>query len=105
MTHQNRTNSGDGANDPLFRVLMQLDEWRHLPAYQLERRVDVLFGMFLPEILQEQGIVPQNSSVEVIPEFPLHKTRLGMSSKEGNLSVNVDFAVFCWSETNLDSTC
>ena len=37
--------------DMLSRILGQLDEWRHLSAYQLERRVDVLFGMLLPTVI------------------------------------------------------
>ena len=73
------------------QILRQLDEWRHLPAYQLERRVDVLFGMLLPAVIGEKyRVSPGNCWV--IPEFPLHKGKLGES--DGNESVNVDFAVF-----------
>lgn len=77
--------------EEISRILRQLDEWRRLPAYQLERRVDVLFGMFLPTVIEsEYGVSP--SSCRVIPEFPLHKGKLGMSTNKQ--SVNVDFAVF-----------
>ncbi len=77
--------------EEISQVLRQLDEWRHLPAYQLERRVDVLFGMFLPTVIGSvYGVSPD--SCQVIPEFPLHKGKLEKSTN--NQSVNVDFAVF-----------
>lgn len=77
----------------MYEVLRQLDEWRHLPAYQLERRVDIFFGMFLPKVIERRFGVRVD---EVIPEFPLHKGELGIS--DDNRSINVDFAVFSSSE-------
>ena len=78
-----------------------LDEWRHLPAYQLERRVDVFFGLLLPEIIEAEFGVTREHMV-VIPEFPLHKGLLEFSTKgkEDNQSVKVDFAVFCPDQMN-----
>lgn len=35
-------------------VFNLLDCWRHLPAYQLERCADIIFALFLPEVLQER---------------------------------------------------
>lgn len=35
-------------------VFNLLDCWRHLPAYQLERRADIIFALFLLEVLQER---------------------------------------------------
>ena len=35
-------------------VFELLDDWRHLPAYQLERRADIYFAMYLPELLAER---------------------------------------------------
>ena len=78
----------------IYEVLRQLDEWRHLPGYQLERRVDILFGMFLPKVIESVFDVHVD---EVIPEFPLHK---GLLKCPPNVecgphhSVKVDFAVF-----------
>ena len=73
----------------IYEVLRQLDEWRHLPAYQLERRVDIFFGMFLPKVIEKRFGVRVD---DVIPEFPLHKGKLGIS--EDNRSINVDYVVF-----------
>lgn len=77
--------------DIVSRILSQVDEWRHLPAYQLERRVDVLFGMMLPTVIGVKFEV-NPEDCRVIPEFPLHKGKLGI--KKNNQSLNVDFAVF-----------
>lgn len=77
--------------EDMSQVLRQLDDWRHLPAYQLERRVDVLFGMLLPTVIGEKYPVSPGDC-RVIPEFPLHKGKLGEHA--GNQSMNVDFAVF-----------
>ena len=88
----------------LSTVFSKLDEWRHLPSYQLERRVDVFFGLFLPEVLAALSdrepvlgtLIPDD--VHVVPEFPLHKGLLGISKNKqqghDNQSVKVDFAVF-----------
>lgn len=77
----------------LFDALRQLDQWRHLPAYQLERRVDVLFGLMLPEVIESRFGASRS---QLIPEFPLHKGETRISEDYGNnQSVNVDFALFC----------
>ena len=79
--------------EALSDALCQLDQWRHLPAYQLERRVDVYFGLFLPKVIESRFKAPCG---KLIPEFPLHKGKTRISEDCGdNQSVNVDFAVFC----------
>ncbi len=35
--------------DTLFN---RMDAWRHLPNYQLERRADLFFSLYLPEVLE-----------------------------------------------------
>ena len=73
----------------LESILRLLDRWRHLPAYQLERRVDVLFAMFLPRVLEERfGI----SNLRLIPEFPIKKKLLpAYRGDTTSQSINVDF--------------
>ena len=70
------------------RVFELLDRWRHLPNYQLERRADIFFALFLPEVLEAHLSKQENCSVEInptlIPEFPIKK-------KNGNQSINVDY--------------
>ncbi len=45
-----------------------LDQWRHLPAYQLERRVDIFFALYLPEIIAHKFSLDTKI---IIPEFPI----------------------------------
>lgn len=59
--------------DKLFK---HLDNWRHLPAYQLERRADIFFGIYLQEILKKKF----NEDIDfIVPEFPV---RLGNVYKD-----------------------
>ena len=36
------------------RLFDRMDRWRHLPSYQLERRADLFFSLYLPEVLQKR---------------------------------------------------
>ena len=69
--------------DPtVYDVFDQLDKWRHLPKYQLERRADIYFAMFLPEVLGRRFGAQINPLI--VPEFPL--------KKDGSFaSTNVDY--------------
>ncbi len=59
----------------------QLNQWRHFPAYQLERRIDVFVALFMPAVFKSHfGLSP----VTVIPEFPLHKGELHHDNKGEN---------------------
>lgn len=85
----------------LRSALNTLDDWRHLPAYQLERRVDIFFGLLLPEIIAAEYDLPCESQEDrknliVVPEFPLRKGLLDSCNNDNgsNQSVKVDFAVF-----------
>ena len=62
------------------RVFDLLDSWRHLPTYQLERRADIFFALFLPEVLKADLL---------IPEFPI-KSRES-TDNDNNLSKKVDY--------------
>ena len=37
--------------NPITAIFDRMDSWRHLPGYQLERRADLLFSLYLPEAL------------------------------------------------------
>ena len=82
----------------LRRVLERLEQWRHFPAYQMERRADIFLSFVLPEILKKKFELNRVDDMKVIPEFPLHKGKLLDATKNRNMSVKVDFAVF--SRTN-----
>lgn len=47
----------------------RMDSWRHLPSYQLERRADLIFSLYLRQVLQKHtGVELQE---QIIPEFPV----------------------------------
>lgn len=49
-------------------IFDRLDEWRNYPAYLLEGRTDILFGIYLPNIIKKRF----GSTVDhIIPEFPI----------------------------------
>jgi hypothetical protein len=66
-------------------IFDNLDVWRNLPAYQLERRADIFFSIYLPEILFHKFGVKIEG---VIPEFPV---RVG--SIHHDVDINQSFKV------------
>jgi len=47
----------------------RMDAWRHLPNYQLERRADLFFSLYLPEVLETKlGFALHE---QLVPEFPV----------------------------------
>lgn len=76
---------------PLDAVFSNLDRWRHLPAYQLERRVDIFFSVYLKALLEEvTGVALEE---ELLPELPI-KRDLIWPEFAGHSSVKVDYALF-----------
>lgn len=68
-----------------------LDDWRHLPAYQLERRADIFFALYLDKILGKL----KNASVDlIIPEFPLRLGELPCQNSKKNSSFKIDYLVY-----------
>lgn len=73
----------------IARLFDNLDRWRHLPSYQLERRADAFFALYLPEVIQARF----GAEVEaLIPEFPV---RIGtiQPESESNQSFRIDYFV------------
>lgn len=77
-----------GALDPVEAVFDRMDAWRHLPKYQLERRSDVFFSLYLPEVLEAKLGFPV--CADVLPEFPVHKATI-YSDHRGEDCCNVDY--------------
>lgn len=82
-------------------VFDRLEQWRHLPAYQLERRVDIFLSFCLPEVVKSKFQLKQDEELFVVPEFPLHKGEVFNAVKNKNQSVKVDFAVFAKNEKRI----
>ncbi len=67
-----------------------LDQWRHFPAYQLERRADIFFALYLPGIVEHALGVKVDS--RVIPEFPIGKEHSRRSTKVDYLALSDDWS-------------
>lgn len=70
------------AREEIHKIFGMLDDWRHLPAYQLERRVDPFFAMYLPHVLETCCDVKIKECL--VPEFPIKK-------KDNNRSIKADY--------------
>lgn len=81
---------------PLDTVFSNLDQWRHLPNYQLERRADIFFSVYLKDVVEEltkregAGVSLAN---DILPEFPI-KRDLIRPELPTNKSVKVGYALF-----------
>lgn len=77
-------------NPTIDNVFALLDDWRGFPAYQLERRADIYFALFLPLVLKNH-FDDLKTEPKLIPEFPLRHGTLGIKQR-GNRSSKVDYA-------------
>ena len=69
------------------QLFNNLDKWRHLPAYQLERRADAFFSVYLQDILEAKYGRPCRM---LIPEFPIHLPTIDVKIR-ANLSFKIDY--------------
>ncbi len=77
---------------PLISTLFQnLDDFRQLPAYQLERRADIFFSLYLAEALSAK--TGEKIKPEFIPEFPVRKGTIDQESPS-NQSIKIDYICF-----------
>jgi hypothetical protein len=72
--------------NPIHEIFNNMDTWRHFPAYQLERRADIFFSIYLPEVLSDKF----HMEIEgIIPEFPVHIGSI--SNIKSNQSFKIDY--------------
>ena len=76
------------AREEIVKIFGMLDDWRPLPAYQLERRVDPFFAMYLPHALEACCCVKIKKYL--IPEFPIKKEDNNLSNKADYLAISKD---------------
>ena len=69
-------------------LLELLDRWRHFPSYQLERRADIFFALYLPGIVEHATGVAVDP--RVIPEFPIKREDNWQSTKVDYFLVSRD---------------
>jgi hypothetical protein len=71
--------------NPLHQIFTNLDRWRHLPGYQLERRFDIFLSPYLRQIVEAKvGVVLDQT---IVPEMPLKQLTTNLSDK-------VDYVLF-----------
>lgn len=77
-----------------------LDNWRHLPAYQLERRADIFFAIYLPDILKQRFGLDIDF---IIPEFPVRIGNIYTNKllSNPNLSFKIDYLAVCKAENKV----
>ncbi len=72
----------------LAKLFENLDRWRHLPNYQLERRADAFFALYLQGLVEEK--VGRSLSPTIVPELPI-LCSLVWKEREGMKSVKADY--------------
>ncbi len=82
------------------RLFDTLDDWRHLPAYQLERRADIFFALYLPEIIKKRFGLDIDF---IIPEFPVRIGNIDTDKllTNPNLSFKIDYLALCKAENKV----
>ena len=73
-------------------IFDRLDKLALFPGYQLERRVDIFFALYLDRIINRR-FHENITSKNIIPEFPLLKKQ-GKDGKQDYRPNRVDYAVF-----------
>ena len=83
------TITSDTLIDRLFTLL---DDWRNLPAYQLERRADIFFAIYLDKIISKRF----NDTIDlIIPEFPVRVGDIDKNLPGLNQSYKIDYVAVC----------
>ena len=73
------------------KIFDLLDDWRNLPAYQLERRADIIFALYLERIMM---YYKKTTLDLIIPEFPLRLGELPNRDTKLNSSFKVDYLAY-----------
>lgn len=76
---------------PVSALFDALDRWRHLPAYQLERRADIFFAIYLRDVVA--SFTGTAIAETIIPELPI-KRDLIWPHPPTNRSVKLDYCLF-----------
>ena len=85
--------------DALTTIFTNMSRWRHLPAYQLERRADIFFSAYLPAVIAEHTGVPVVA--DVIPELPIRRDLI-WPAKPSRSSVSPPSATSEWGARSVD---
>lgn len=78
--------------DNLSQVFRNLSKWSQLPNYQLERRIDIFFSIYLKELIKDA--IGESVEELILPEFPINKVNVCENIRK-NESYKVDYLAFC----------
>lgn len=75
----------------IHKLFDLLDSWRHLPAYQLERRADIFFALYLGKIIEQKT----DTEIDyIIPEFPVRVGEISEKNPHINQSFKIDYLAY-----------
>lgn len=74
--------------EPTLTLFDRLDAWRHLPAYQLERRADIFFSLYMKEVVENE--LGAQLLDAIIPEIPIKQPNSDQSFKADYLLTSAD---------------
>ncbi|MDA3865480.1 MAG: hypothetical protein PF489_01890 [Salinivirgaceae bacterium] len=80
-----------GDTQTIHKLFDLLDDWRHLPAYQLERRADIFFALYLDKIIKQKTGVDIDF---IIPEFPVRVGEISEKNPHINQSFKIDYLAY-----------
>ncbi len=80
------------------RLFDLLDDWRNLPAYQLERRADIFFAIHLDKIIEKVIKVKIDF---IIPEFSVRVGEISATHPELNKSFKIDYLTYSKNENKV----
>ncbi len=72
-------------------IFDRMDKWRNLPNYQLERRADLFFAVYLKVVLEK--MYETKLREDLIPEFPVHIGTI-YPNIATNKSFKIDYVAF-----------
>ncbi|MCP4359134.1 MAG: hypothetical protein GY796_14055 [Chloroflexi bacterium] len=76
------------AMNQINELFSKMDKWRHLPTYQLEKRADIFFSIYLGDILSNRFNVEID---HVLPEFPVRIGTINPQVNTNNRSFKIDY--------------
>ena len=68
-------------------IFDNMDKWRHLPSYQLERRADAFFAVYMGTLLERKYDIEVEG---LVPEFPVRIGSIDPDS-DSNQSFKIDY--------------
>lgn len=88
--------------EDLFKLLT---DWRGLPDYQLERRADIFFALYLEDLLKHCGFFVEDEALTIIPEFPAKHENDNRSDKIDYMVCSERKVVYVELKTDINSIC